>query len=177
MFCHPFSLLFEFHLLLLLEPLQPSHLLLGACCLQESWLSDGLQIQLIPPFFYNIPLLARERLGYVLDCTVEPNRCHISETRRAHDVSDACFILVLGHSWPGAVRSRPPLLVQDHHIRRIPSPCSNLCVPFHGLVHMSVVYLIPPSASCWHIHNLNTTATKFLDTLSKRLTGIHWPTI
>jgi hypothetical protein len=70
MFCHPCSLLFEFQLLLLLEPLQPSHLLRGAGCLQESFLSDGLQIQLIPPYFYNIPLLVRERLGYVLDCIV-----------------------------------------------------------------------------------------------------------
>jgi hypothetical protein len=127
MFCHPYSLLFEFQLLLLLEQLQSSYLLQVACCLQESFLSDGLQIQLIPPLFYNIPLLVRERLGYVLDCIVEPNRYHVPETRR--------------HSWPRAVRCRPPLLVQDHHIRRIPSPVCPFClvvvVPKQTLILLS----------------------------------------
>jgi hypothetical protein len=60
MFRHPYSLLFESHLLLLQEPLLSSHLLCVVFCLQESFLPDGLQILLIPPFFYNIPLLTRE---------------------------------------------------------------------------------------------------------------------
>ena len=61
MLCHPCSLLFEFQLVLFLPALLHSHHVRGACCLQESFLSDGLQIQLIPPFFYNIALLVGER--------------------------------------------------------------------------------------------------------------------
>ncbi len=141
MFCHLCSLLFEFHLLLLLESLHPSHLLCGVCCLQESFLSDTLQIQLIPPFFYNIPLLVRERLGYVLDYIVESNKWHVPETRRAHEVPDSWFILFFRYSWPITVRCRSPLIVQDHHIRSIPSPvcpfCPTVTVPSQTLILLS----------------------------------------
>ena len=104
-------------------------------------LSDGLQIQLTPPFFYNIPLLVRERLGYVLGWFVEPNWWHVPETRRDHEVPDSWFILFFRHSWPRVVRCRSPLLVQDHHIHSIPSPVCPFCpvvtVPNQVLILMS----------------------------------------
>jgi hypothetical protein len=92
MFCHPCSLLFEFIFYCCL-----SHSSLVTSCSARTvsrnpslkFLSDGFQIQLIPLFFYNIPLLVRERLGYVLDCIVELNRCHVPETRRVHEVPDS----------------------------------------------------------------------------------------
>ena len=84
--CHPCSLIFKYQYSLLLAPLLHSHDLRGTCYLEESFLRYRLQIQLVPAFLDDAALLTRDGLGYVLDCTVESTRCHVTETLGDHEL-------------------------------------------------------------------------------------------
>ncbi len=84
--CHPCSLLLKYQYSLLLAPLLHTHDLRDTCYLEESFLRYRFQIQLVPAFLDDAALLTRDGLGYVLDCTVESTRCHVTEALGAHEL-------------------------------------------------------------------------------------------